>query len=219
MPSRSEDLRKGNWFWINHAILDEYGPELGAYGIAIYCCLCRRANQEDFTWVGQKHIATEISCSRAQVQKELAKLERLGLITIEHQSNEHGKTTNIYKVQPVPPRLPGRHGCHLVGIMSPTEKASPAHLVGNMKENHGTKTKEQISTPDWKTELAAILTPNNFDRWIAPLELVELVNHHAVLSAPDTSTADYARTRLADTLARALNVERIEIQTATKGGR
>lgn len=69
-------------------------------------------------------------------------------------------------------------------------------------------------TDAWKTELAATMTASNYRRWIAPLELVELVNHHAVLFAPDTSTADYARTRLADTLARALNVERIDIQTA-----
>jgi len=79
-----------------------------------------------------------------------------------------------------------------------------------------TKPMEQGQIDDWKAELAATMTASNYARWVAPLELLELVNHHAVLSAPDTSTADYARTRLADTLARALNVERIEIQT-TKG--
>lgn len=67
---------------------------------------------------------------------------------------------------------------------------------------------------NWKAELAATMTASNYQRWVAPLELVELVNHHAILRAPDAGTADYARTRLADTLARALNVEGIEVRTA-----
>ncbi len=37
------DHRGGNWFWMHNAIITEYGPQLGAYGIAIYAALCCHA--------------------------------------------------------------------------------------------------------------------------------------------------------------------------------
>jgi len=77
---------------------------------------------------------------------------------------------------------------------------------------------EQGRTDGWKAELATTMTAGNFQRWIAPLRLLELVNHHAVLQAPDAGTADYARTRIAETLARALNVKRVEVRTAERNG-
>jgi len=98
-----------------------------------------------------------------------------------------------------------------------TAEALPQKHETQKTVNQETVNNKNIET-DWKAELAATMTANNYRRWVAPLELVELVNHHAVLSAPDVGTAEYARSRLADTLTRALNVERIEIQTTKVSG-
>ncbi len=99
------------------------------------------------------------------------------------------------------------------------QETYPRTKKDTLEKNHEknmvpTGTQSNDPKTNWKAELAATLTESNYRRWIVPLELVELVNHHAVLSAPDAGTADYARTRLADTLARALNVEGIEVRAA-----
>jgi len=109
------DNRGGNWFWLHNAIIDLYGPELGAYGIAVYCCLCRHVGQEQFTWVSQKELAAEIGSSRRQVQRELTKLQEAGLLAVEEQQNEHGQTSNTYTLL-APPRATQTRG-----------DATPAH--------------------------------------------------------------------------------------------
>jgi len=209
------DNRRGNWFWMDNAIVDCYGKRLGVYGAAVYMALCRHAADGDqSTFVSKRTISDEFGCSYRQVTRELQKLTELGLIHVEEHVNKHGQGTNTY-VLLSPPQdyqsLGVSSQSSPLGLPVPTPgTTSPSH---EFNKTQLTKPMEQKRTDAWKTELAATMTASNYARWVAPLEVVELVNHHAVLSAPDTSTADYARTRLADTLARALNVERIEIQT------
>jgi len=100
-------------------------------------------------------------------------------------------------------------------VVQPTTRTKKDTLEKNHEKNMvPTGTQSNDPRTNWKAELAATMTESNYQRWVAPLELLELVNHHAVLSAPDAGTADYARTRLADTLAQALNVEGIEVRAA-----
>ena len=109
MAIHVRDNRGGNWFWLHNAIIDQYGAELGAYGIAVYCCLCRHVGQDQYTWVSQKELAAEIGSSRRQVQRELTKLQELGLLTVEEQENEHGQTSNTYTLL-APPRASQTRG-------------------------------------------------------------------------------------------------------------
>ena len=144
MAIHVRDRRGGEWWWAHNAIITEHGAALGAYGIAVYAALCCHAGDEGVTWIGQKNLAAEIGCSRAQVQKELAKLRAMGLVEIEEQSNEHGQTTNTYSLLPVElPRLRDGRGSHHVGTMATTAKAPPARTVGTMNKTQRKRLTEQ----------------------------------------------------------------------------
>jgi len=217
MAIRVRDRRGGGWWWAHNAIVTEYGADLGTYGIAVYAALSCHAGEEGVTWIGQKNIAAEIGCSRAQVQKELAKPRTLGPVEIEEQANEHGQTTNTSAPLPVEtPRLRDRQGGHTVGTMAPITKAAPDHQAGSHEDNKTQRTRPH-DQGSWQADLRATMTSASHERWIQPLELVERANSHAVLQASTEQVADYVRRRLADRISEALGVERIEVRTGERG--
>ncbi len=121
-------------------------------------------------------------------------------------------STSAAPVAPIPPPWLVRRDNAPLTWKDLVCRKTPNRHGANEQSNSETNSEKFIH--DWKAELAATMTASNYARWVAPLEVLELVNNHAVLSAPDAGTADYARTRLADTLTRALNVERIEVRAA-----
>ena len=38
------DERRTNWFWIDNEVVDRFGPQIGAYGLAVYAALARFAD-------------------------------------------------------------------------------------------------------------------------------------------------------------------------------
>ncbi|RJQ34114.1 helix-turn-helix domain-containing protein [Candidatus Parcubacteria bacterium] len=74
------DLRNGDWYWVNKALLEEYGQRLKPIGIAIYNCLAAHANQEGFCFPSHKHIANKIGASISSVQRGIRQLIKLNLI-------------------------------------------------------------------------------------------------------------------------------------------
>ncbi len=74
------DLRNGDWYWVNKALLEEYGERLKPIGIAIYNCLAAHANQEGFCFPSHKHIAKRIGASISSVQRGIRQLIKLNLI-------------------------------------------------------------------------------------------------------------------------------------------
>ncbi|MBX9725527.1 MAG: helix-turn-helix domain-containing protein, partial [Candidatus Obscuribacterales bacterium] len=74
------DLRNGDWYWVNKALLEEYGERLKPIGIAIYNCLAAHANQEGFCFPSHKHIANKIGASISSVQRGIRQLIKLNLI-------------------------------------------------------------------------------------------------------------------------------------------
>lgn len=74
------DLRKGDWFWISKALLDEYGKQIKPIGIAIYNCLAEYANQEGYCFPCHQTIADKIGSSVSSVQRGVRKLIKLGII-------------------------------------------------------------------------------------------------------------------------------------------
>jgi len=105
------DNRRGNWFWMDNAIVDCYGKRLGVYGAVVYMALCRHAADRDqSTFVSKRTISEEFGCSYRQVTRELQKLTELGLIRVEEHINEHGQGTNTY-VLLSPPRTHSPRGC------------------------------------------------------------------------------------------------------------
>lgn len=91
-PAR--DIEEGGWAWVQHEIINEYGPQLGAYGIAIYVVLASQVQRKDhaIAKASLRFIERAIGTSRPTVVKFLGKLESLGLIVKTGSEGE----TNCY---------------------------------------------------------------------------------------------------------------------------
>lgn len=85
-------MSKGEWCWTQNLVLDRYGRELGPYGIAVYCTLCRFANREQTAFPSQKLIAERIGASRGRVNQKIKQLEGLGLVSVA----KRGGCRNVY---------------------------------------------------------------------------------------------------------------------------
>jgi len=92
---RVRDHRRPGWFWVYNELLTVYGQELAPYGIAVYCALAMHADNTDQScYPSYATIARETGMSRAQVKRELRKLEAIGLIQVEHRGDR--RRPNIY---------------------------------------------------------------------------------------------------------------------------
>jgi len=219
MAIHVRDNRGGNWFWLHNAIIDEYGAELSYAGIAVYVAICRHAGQDQSVWASQRALAQEIGGSRAQVQRELAKLQQLGLLTITEQINEHGQTSNTYYLLSPPEcgatphhtEAPG--ASHRGGVAPPRGTMAHHTEAPIINKTLVNKTHEQERWTKAVRILSDTMTPQSYTRWIAPLELAELVNNHALLTAPDATVADYVTKRLRARLAEALGVGDVDVRT------
>jgi DNA-binding transcriptional MocR family regulator len=74
------DLRHGEWFWIDKAIVKEYVKKIGAVGIIVYTFLAAYADKKQSCFPSQKYIAEHIGYSRATVNKAVKKLEGYKLV-------------------------------------------------------------------------------------------------------------------------------------------
>ena len=128
------DRRGGHWAWFHHSIIDDYGAALGPYGIAVYVCLCRHADREESTFVGQRTIAGEIGAGRTSVNQAVARLRELGLIEVEDRVDEHGRTTSTYTLLD-PPLFAERASVSL----REQPAARQANSLPSMNKNHGTR--------------------------------------------------------------------------------
>lgn len=152
------DNRAAGWYWIDNAILEMYGSELGAYGIAVYNALAYRANNStQQCWPGKADIERLTGVSVKQVSRELRNLERLGLIEIERRPRKGGRwDTNLYTllsaggrdcqtVGSAGPQGVGSHGPHL-GSASPPNKTDKQDLST-------TTTNDSVCAADRETDL------------------------------------------------------------------
>lgn len=77
-----------------HSALDDLG--LDPYEFRVYAHLCRRANDEQRVWEGQKKMAAICKISERRVRDSLKTLEERGLIRQDMQFREDGsQTTNL----------------------------------------------------------------------------------------------------------------------------
>jgi len=75
------DQRQPGWFFVDNEIIDKCGPQLGAYGVAIYCVMCRYArNGNQQVNLSARDIGSALGILQDRVRKSLADLARVGLI-------------------------------------------------------------------------------------------------------------------------------------------
>jgi hypothetical protein len=75
------DQRQPGWFFVDNEIIDKYGAQLGAYGVAVYCVLSRYAkNGNQQVNLSARDIGSALGISQDRVRKSLADLASVGLI-------------------------------------------------------------------------------------------------------------------------------------------
>jgi hypothetical protein len=90
--------RKGQWCWLDTSIVAAYGPQIGAYGIAVYVALATHAGHDtQACWPSIQLLARETGLSRTTVKTTLRRLTALGLVTVQaRQDGEGDPTSNLY---------------------------------------------------------------------------------------------------------------------------
>ncbi len=84
------DLRQGAWSWVHHKVLDDYGADLGAYGLSTYLALLRFADREQSADPSIAEMAKLVSISERKIQEEILHLCELGLIRVERKLRDKG---------------------------------------------------------------------------------------------------------------------------------
>lgn len=81
-----KDGRQHGWFTIYNDVIDIYGPQMGANGLAVYAVLARFADASTReAHPSHERIAELTALSRSSVIRSLNNLRDMGLITIEKQ--------------------------------------------------------------------------------------------------------------------------------------
>ena len=124
---RIRDLRTEQRFFIDNAVIADYGADLGPHGIAVYCGLClhaRLATQQCYP--SQQTLAEELGTSVASVKRGVAKLTELKLIAVEHRYREDGgKTSNLYTL--LDPPIAHTEPSHSSESTIPIAQGEPSH--------------------------------------------------------------------------------------------
>jgi len=87
--SEVRDLRNGDWYWVQKAVIQKYRPVVGSTGIAVYNFLASLADKSQTCFPSQKYIAERLGCSRATISRALKRLDAAGLIRIDKRSRYH----------------------------------------------------------------------------------------------------------------------------------
>ena len=89
--------RRPGFAMIDNALIDDYGPTIGAYGIAAYCILVRfaRADGTD-AYPSYQKVAELMGTSRSTAIRAIKKLVGLGLIEKEGRKSKGESLSNIY---------------------------------------------------------------------------------------------------------------------------
>jgi hypothetical protein len=142
------DKRNGKWWWCHNAVIDQYGPELGPHGLAVYAALCRYANDEGACWPSVSTIGHDTGMSPNRVRRSLADLERCNLISIERRADGEVNLTSIYTLLDVEDATTTRSTTSPQAVpTSPRE----APLLHGVKE--GTSPREAKEDSKKKTQL------------------------------------------------------------------
>jgi hypothetical protein len=76
------DQRRFGWFSVDNEIIDNHGPQIGAYGVAVYCVISRHSRNQ-VAKLSQRDIAAGLGISHDRVGKSLSALSELGLIAMD----------------------------------------------------------------------------------------------------------------------------------------
>ncbi len=93
-----EDLKDGNWYWIDKNLILEYAPRVGAMGITVYNFLAASVDKNQQCYPSQSYIAKCLGYSRATINKAIKLLEKNGLVTKDNKS----RYSCVYHLNKIP---------------------------------------------------------------------------------------------------------------------
>lgn len=138
--AKIRDRRKAGWFRIDDEIIEVYGPQIGAHGVAVYAALCKHAGKDESSHPGLRLLCEKLKIGRKKLLDTLAKLKEVGLIEIEVGDRAH---VSVYTLLDVPK---GGSNENQGVVLTRTRGGSEQHRKGGSNEN-----RNQISTePDKK---------------------------------------------------------------------
>lgn len=90
--------RKKDYFWLDNALIKEFGGLLGPVCISIYACLAKHSDQKTQTsFPSQKTIAREIGTTERTVRNHIGKLIQYNIIRSSRKKRDGEKwTKHIY---------------------------------------------------------------------------------------------------------------------------
>jgi GntR family transcriptional regulator len=96
-------LVRAHSYLTDNAIIDDYGPKIGAHGVAVYHALNRFADrQTGICWPKIKTIGARLRLSESSVKRALLILKTVGLITIDPRWSDDGdRTSNLFTLIPL----------------------------------------------------------------------------------------------------------------------
>lgn len=89
-------MERGNWYWMEKAVIQKYAPKVGALGIAVYNYLASLANAKQFCFPSQRRIGEVLGYSRTTINRAVKRLEKNGLIQVDR-SGRYQHTYTLLK--------------------------------------------------------------------------------------------------------------------------
>ncbi len=105
MPTTPQEARTPGRFWIEDAVIDRHGPQIGAIGVAVYAYLARRADRQGVCFPSYQTVARQLNLSRRTVITYIRLLEQQGLLVAATRSANKGKVraANAYRLASLHP--------------------------------------------------------------------------------------------------------------------
>lgn len=94
MKTEIQDGRKHSFYIIYNTLIDDFAPQIGVYGIAIYNVLARYAGDRHEAWPSYQTIAKHLGISRRKVMITIDLLIKTGLIVKEARQLPSGDATS-----------------------------------------------------------------------------------------------------------------------------
>jgi biotin operon repressor len=76
----ARELKYGEFFWLDKAVIQQYVPKIGNMGMIVYTFLASFADTEQKCFPSQEYIAAHLGCSRSTVWRAIKSLEKYGLV-------------------------------------------------------------------------------------------------------------------------------------------
>jgi hypothetical protein len=156
------DARPKEFFWAHNRLIDDYGPIIGADGVAVYMALCRHAGESQTCWPSYQTVADELCLSRPTVVKAIKKLVAVGLVAAEQRANpDHPDLhlSNLYTLLAITPLDEGGKG-RLLGVVKEINHPGKPALPGVVKDVYIRRIARRLKRPRVLTSRQAI-RPNS----------------------------------------------------------